>query len=104
MYDQIIDNSTRLLCSSFIIASLQAEQGIMIFTRDPEKPFQDYDFQAMVFFDRKLNVYFEDKAMYEETMDLLRFHCPEPSCEMISQDGWKQLKSHVKNVHKLMLW
>ncbi|KAG0367774.1 hypothetical protein BC939DRAFT_407744 [Gamsiella multidivaricata] len=84
-------------------AYCKADQGIMIFTRDPEKAFQDYDLKQMAYFDRKLNVYFEDQEMYEDTMVLLRFNCPDPTCEVACPDGWNQLKSHVKKVHKLML-
>ncbi|KAI8603045.1 hypothetical protein EDD21DRAFT_370149 [Dissophora ornata] len=84
-------------------AYCKADQGVMIFTRDAEKPFQEYDLKAMAFFDRKLNVYFEDQEMYEDTMVLLRFNCPDPDCEVACPDGWNQLKSHVKKVHKLML-
>jgi len=76
----------------------------MIFTRDAEKPFQEYLLPSMAYFDRKLNVYFEDQEMYEDTMVLLRFNCPDPTCEVACPDGWNQLKSHVKKVHKLMLW
>ncbi|KAF9357685.1 hypothetical protein BGX34_009271 [Mortierella sp. NVP85] len=81
----------------------KAEQSIMLFTRDPEKPFQDYDLKSMAYYDRKLNVYFEDQEMYEDTMVILRFNCPDPSCDVACPEGWKQLKTHVKNVHKLML-
>ncbi|KAG0236246.1 hypothetical protein BGW42_003891 [Actinomortierella wolfii] len=84
-------------------AYCKADQTIMIFTRDPEKAFQDYDVKQMAFFDRKLNIYFEDQEMYEDTMVLLRFNCPDPTCEVYCPDGWNQLKSHVKKVHKLML-
>ena len=83
---------------------LQAEQSVMLFTRDPEKPFQDYDLKSMAYYDRKLNIYFEDQEMYEDTMVILRFNCPDPSCDVACPEGWKQLKTHVKNVHKLMLW
>ncbi|KAF9275276.1 hypothetical protein BGZ68_010914 [Mortierella alpina] len=84
-------------------AYCKADQGIVIFSRDAEKPFQDYDLKAMAYFDRKLNVYFEDQEMYEDTMVLLRFNCPDPTCEVACPDGWNQLKSHVKKVHKLTL-
>ncbi|KAF9425296.1 hypothetical protein BGZ76_003328 [Entomortierella beljakovae] len=84
-------------------AFCKADQGIMIFTRDSEKLFQDYDLKTMAFFDRKLNIYFEDQEMYEDTMVLLRFNCPDPTCEVACPDGWNQLKSHVKKQHKLML-
>ncbi|KAG9319080.1 hypothetical protein KVV02_003763, partial [Mortierella alpina] len=57
----------------------------------------------MAYFDRKLNVYFEDQEMYEDTMVLLRFNCPDPTCEVACPDGWNQLKSHVKKTHKLTL-
>ncbi|KAF9111441.1 hypothetical protein BGX27_004921 [Mortierella sp. AM989] len=84
-------------------AYCKADQGIMIFTRNAEKQFQDYDLKSMAFFDRKLNIYFEDQEMYEDTMVLLRFNCPDPTCEVACPDGWNQLKSHVKKIHKLML-
>ncbi|KAF9198283.1 hypothetical protein BGZ49_000926 [Haplosporangium sp. Z 27] len=84
-------------------AYCKADQGVMIFTRDSEKPFQDYNLKAMAYFDRKLNIYFEDQEMYEDTMVLLRFNCPDPTCEVACPDGWNQLKSHVKKVHKLVL-
>ncbi|KAF9961621.1 hypothetical protein BGZ72_002712 [Mortierella alpina] len=84
-------------------AYCKADQGIVIFSRDAEKPFQDYDLKAMAYFDRKLNVYFEDQEMYEDTMVLLRFNCPDPTCEVACPDGWNQLKSHVKKAHKLTL-
>ncbi|KAG0265954.1 hypothetical protein DFQ27_000262 [Actinomortierella ambigua] len=84
-------------------AYCKADQTIMIFTRDPEKAFQDYDVKQMAYFDRKLNIYFEDQEMYEDTMVLLRFNCPDPTCEVYCPDGWNQLKSHVKKVHKLLL-
>ncbi|KAF9582459.1 hypothetical protein BGW38_000187 [Lunasporangiospora selenospora] len=84
-------------------AYCKADQGIVLFTRDPEKPFEDYDLKSMAYFDRKLNLYFEDQEMYEDTMVLLRFNCPDPTCEVACPDGWNQLKSHVKKVHKLLL-
>ncbi|KAG0208355.1 hypothetical protein BGX28_000649 [Mortierella sp. GBA30] len=84
-------------------AYCKADQGIMIFTRDAERPFQEYDLKTMAYFDRKLNVYFEDQEMYEDTMVLLRFNCPDPTCEVACPDGWNQLKSHVKKAHKLVL-
>ncbi|KAF9934743.1 hypothetical protein FBU30_000601 [Linnemannia zychae] len=84
-------------------AYCKADQGVMIFTRNPDKPFQDYNLKSMAFYDRKLNIYFEDQEMYEDTMVLLRFNCPDPTCEVACPEGWNQLKSHVKKVHKLML-
>ncbi|KAH7044104.1 hypothetical protein BKA57DRAFT_468677 [Linnemannia elongata] len=84
-------------------AYCKADQGVMIFTRHPEKAFQDYNLKSMAYYDRKLNIYFEDQEMYEDTMVLLRFNCPDPTCEVACPEGWNQLKSHVKKVHKLML-
>ncbi|KAF9119723.1 hypothetical protein BGW39_011966 [Mortierella sp. 14UC] len=84
-------------------AYCKADQGVMIFSRHPEKAFQDYNLKSMAYYDRKLNIYFEDQEMYEDTMVLLRFNCPDPTCEVACPEGWNQLKSHVKKVHKLML-
>ena len=103
---RVVINQKLVRIFSFVVTTSQkkADQGVMIFTRDAEKAFQDYNLQSMAYFDRKLNIYFEDQEMYEDTMVLLRFNCPDPTCEVACPDGWNQLKSHVKKVHKLMLW
>jgi hypothetical protein len=40
----------------------------------------------------------------EETMILLRFNCPEPTCDYIAAAGWGDLKLHARGVHGRQMW
>ncbi|CAG8468120.1 17381_t:CDS:2 [Acaulospora colombiana] len=75
------------------------EQEKVIFTRDPEKPFQDYKDADIPYIDKKLNVFCEDLEIYEDIGILLSFNCPEINCEE-RFNGWFDLKRHVKREHK----
>lgn len=39
----------------------------------------------------------------EETLILLRFNCPDPSCDYIGA-GWGDLKLHIRGVHDRVMW
>ena len=39
----------------------------------------------------------------EETLILLRFNCPEPSCDYTGT-GWGDLKLHVRAMHGRVIW
>lgn len=41
--------------------------------------------------------------MMEETLILLRFNCPDSSCDFIGS-GWNDLKLHVRGTHGRMIW
>lgn len=41
--------------------------------------------------------------MMEETLILLRFNCPDGSCDYIA-GGWSDLKLHVRGAHGNLMW
>ncbi|KAM0787208.1 hypothetical protein ACM66B_006447 [Microbotryomycetes sp. NB124-2] len=70
----------------------------VIFTQDAEKVFSDYAPQSLPFSDSKLGISFETRDQLEDSISLLRFNCPEPTCEDVRQ-SWPDLKRHVKAAH-----
>ncbi|KAJ1566915.1 hypothetical protein HK405_007930 [Cladochytrium tenue] len=70
----------------------------VVFTRDHQKPFSDYDLRAMRV-DKKLSIFFETPEVYDDVMILLRFNCPDPNCDVACPDGWPELKRHVQHEH-----
>ncbi|KAI9029095.1 hypothetical protein CLU79DRAFT_527965 [Phycomyces nitens] len=83
-------------------AYCKAEQNIVIFTHDPEKPFSSYTAKDTPFVDKTYDIYFEDEIMYKDTMVLLDYNCPESTCTKKFND-YPQLKQHVEFVHGRML-
>ncbi|KAI8897057.1 hypothetical protein BC833DRAFT_527513 [Globomyces pollinis-pini] len=53
--------------------------------------------------DKKLGIYFQTPVMYDETMVLLSFNCPDPECSTVCGGGWADLTNHVKKAHKSLL-
>lgn len=41
--------------------------------------------------------------MMEETLILLRFNCPDGSCDYIAS-GWSDLRLHVRGAHGTLMW
>lgn len=41
--------------------------------------------------------------MFTETMSLLLFNCPEPSCSVVCSGGWQDLRNHIKKTHSGLL-
>ncbi|KAL6301834.1 hypothetical protein BKA93DRAFT_447316 [Sparassis latifolia] len=74
----------------------------VIFTTSPDAPWASYTPDLIPFRDPKLSISFETQEMMEETLILLRFNCPDPSCDYVG-NGWSDLRLHVRAVHgKLM--
>ncbi|KAG2173504.1 hypothetical protein INT44_007095 [Umbelopsis vinacea] len=84
-------------------AYCKTEQKKVVFTKDPVKLFQDYTKADTPLIDKHLNIRFEDQQIFQDSMILLQFNCPEPSCEVACAGGWPELKRHVKKEHDLLL-
>jgi len=84
-------------------AYCKTEQKTVIFTKDPEKPYQDYTKASTPLIDKHLNIRFEDQQIFQDSMILLQFNCPEPTCDVACAGGWSELKRHVKKEHDLLL-
>ena len=87
-----------------LISVIQTKQEVVIFTKDAYKPFQDYTPEDTPFVDKELGARFEDKQIQQDTMLLLQYNCPDPDCNVACDNGWSELKRHVKKAHDRMLW
>lgn len=76
----------------------QAEAKKVVFTNDSEKPYEDYKRDDTPFYDKKYGIRFETQDMYNDTMVLLQYNCPEQDCEE-AFESWNELKRHVKQAH-----
>ncbi|KAG2171561.1 hypothetical protein INT43_008287, partial [Umbelopsis isabellina] len=84
-------------------AYCKTEQKSVIFTKDPKKLFQEYTQDDTPLVDKHLNIRFEDQQTFQDSMILLQFNCPEPTCEVNCPGGWSELKRHVKKEHERLL-
>ncbi|KAF7727759.1 hypothetical protein EC973_007218 [Apophysomyces ossiformis] len=80
----------------------KTEQSTVIFTKDTEKSFMDYDTEHMLA-DKALDARFETKQIYKEAVRILQYNCPIPGCLEVCDQGWSELKVHIKKSHDLLL-
>lgn len=76
----------------------QTEAPHVIFTDDTAKRYEDFnaaDFQEI---DEVLGIQYEQKEIHNDTVLLLRYNCPDASCD-IACWGWPDLHRHVKGAH-----
>ncbi|CAL8579789.1 hypothetical protein XPA_005520 [Xanthoria parietina] len=88
----------RALYKTRACAHCRAEAHHVIFTDDPAKRYQEFvdsDFQET---DEVLGIRYEQKEIHNDTILLLRYNCPDPSCD-IACWGWPDLHRHVKGAH-----
>lgn len=76
----------------------QTNADTVIFTDDPEKKFGDYNDADFSMKDASLGINYEKQEIFEDTVLLLRYNCPDPSCDVACL-GWSDLHRHVKSVH-----
>lgn len=75
----------------------------MIFTTSPNAKFASFTPKDIPYKDSKLSIFFETQEMMEESLILLRFNCPDGSCDYIGS-GWEDLKLHVRAIHGHLMW
>ena len=78
--------------------SPQTESQLVIFTDDSTKRYEDFveaDFEES---DETLGIKYEKKDIYADTLLLLRYNCPDATCD-IACWGWPDLHRHVKSTH-----
>ncbi|KAL8814715.1 MAG: hypothetical protein Q9223_006083 [Gallowayella weberi] len=81
-----------------IEGDVETEAPHVIFTDDPAKRYEsfvDADFQEI---DEVLGIKYEQKEIHSDTILLLRYNCPDASCD-IACWGWPDLHRHVKGAH-----
>ncbi|ORY06797.1 hypothetical protein K493DRAFT_251512 [Basidiobolus meristosporus CBS 931.73] len=77
----------------------KAELDSVVFTKDPETPFEAFTLAELPARDEKTSVYFHSQDLCDETLIILRYNCPDSSCDFHSENGWRGLKEHVRTVH-----
>lgn len=80
----------------------KAEATRVIFTTNPTKGFGEFTPDELPYMDEKLAIYFETEQAYNDTISLLRFHCPHTQCDTLCS-GWADLKAHAKREHTRLL-
>ncbi|KAI0683337.1 hypothetical protein BC835DRAFT_1423394 [Cytidiella melzeri] len=73
-------------------------QQSVVFTSSPDAPWSSYTPDAIPYKDGKLSIFFETQEMMEDSLVLLRFNCPESTCDYIG-NGWSDLKLHTRATH-----
>lgn len=96
--------NTALYFSSFSFLQIKTELSSVVFTPSPTSPFESFNLAQLENVDQRLSIHFENKEVYDDTMILLRFNCPDSSCDVYCPEGWAELKRHVKSVHGKVLW
>lgn len=71
----------------------------MIFTDDATKRFEDFENSDFDRTDETLGIKFEKQEIFDDTVLLLRYNCPDPECESACR-GWPDLHRHVWTTHK----
>ncbi|KAI9511097.1 hypothetical protein F5148DRAFT_1173692 [Russula earlei] len=74
-------------------------QPTVMFTVSADAPFLSYAPENVPYRDEKLAISFETEEMMQDSLILLRFNCPDPSCDYIAT-GWNDLELHVRGAHK----
>ena len=92
----------RALYKARACAHCRTEAKFVIFTDDITKRYEDFvesDFQET---DEVLGIKYEQKDIHSDTILLLRYNCPDESCDIACR-GWPDLHRHVRNVHHKVL-
>ncbi|KAI8817933.1 uncharacterized protein EV422DRAFT_570086 [Fimicolochytrium jonesii] len=84
-------------------ALCKTELHDVVYTKNPDALFQDFNLRKMPAYDHRLRIYFESSEIQEDVMILLRFNCPDPSCDVSCTGGWGELKEHVKKGHGMLM-
>ncbi|KAH6896044.1 hypothetical protein B0T10DRAFT_231066 [Thelonectria olida] len=80
-------------------AHCRTPADFVIFTDDPEKRFEDYTNKEITTTDSNIGIKYTNEDIVGDTVLLLRYNCPEPSCDFAGL-GWPDLHRHVKSAHK----
>ncbi|KAI4156113.1 MAG: hypothetical protein LQ340_000543 [Diploschistes diacapsis] len=80
----------------------QTEAKYVIFTDDSAKRFEDFVDADIERTDDTLGIKYEKQEIYGDTVLLLQYNCPDPSCDMACR-GWPDLHRHVRHAHHKMM-
>ncbi|CUS14537.1 unnamed protein product [Tuber aestivum] len=93
----------RALYKNKACAHCRTESEWVIFSNTESKKFQEFNDEEIVDRNDALGVKFENQTILDETTLLLRYNCPDSSCDHACR-GWVDLHRHVRAAHKRVLW
>ncbi|KAK2754232.1 hypothetical protein FQN54_007111 [Arachnomyces sp. PD_36] len=88
----------RALYKAKTCAHCRTESNFVIFTDDPARKFEDFSESDFVRSDDNLGIKYERDEIFEDTVLLLRYNCPDEDCDVACL-GWPDLHRHVKSKH-----
>ncbi|EAS27366.3 C2H2 finger domain-containing protein [Coccidioides immitis RS] len=79
-------------------AHCRTESSFVIFTNERAKRFEEFTDRDFIRTDDNLGVKYETQEIFEDTVLLLRYNCPDKDCAVACL-GWPDLHRHVKSKH-----
>ncbi|OAX82909.1 hypothetical protein ACJ72_02734 [Emergomyces africanus] len=92
----------RALYKTKACAHCRTEWPFVIFTDDPVKKFEDFRDNDFIRTDDNLGIKYETNDIFEDTVLLLRYNCPDNECDVACL-GWPDLHRHVKAQHQKVM-
>ncbi|KAJ5648718.1 hypothetical protein N7490_005090 [Penicillium lividum] len=92
----------RALYKNKACAHCRTESSFVIFTDDPVRRFEDFEQKDFARKDDNLGVFYENDEIFEDTVLLLRYNCPDEDCDVACL-GWPDLHRHVKSKHSKVM-
>lgn len=86
-----------------LLLLLQTESAFVVFTDDPAKRFEEFTDADFSRTDANLGIKYENDEIFEDTVLLLRYNCPDRTCDVACL-GWPDLHRHVKSKHGKVMW
>ncbi|KAI9796300.1 MAG: hypothetical protein M1833_006385 [Piccolia ochrophora] len=88
----------RALYKTKACAHCRTNADFVTFTDDASKRYEDFKDQDFSRIDESLGIKYERPEIFDDTVLLLRYNCPDSSCDVACR-GWPDLHRHVKAVH-----
>ncbi|GAB1211541.1 hypothetical protein ATERTT37_000664 [Aspergillus terreus] len=88
----------RALYKNKACAHCRTEANYVIFTDNHAKRFEEFTENDFSRKDDNLGIKYENDDIFEDTVLLLRYNCPERNCDVACL-GWPDLHRHVKSKH-----
>ncbi|KAL2815621.1 hypothetical protein BDW59DRAFT_166689 [Aspergillus cavernicola] len=92
----------RALYKNKACAHCRTEASYVIFTDDPAKRYEDFEDTDFSQKDDNLGIKYEQDEIFEDTVLLLRYNCPDRDCDVACL-GWPDLHRHVKSKHSKVM-
>ncbi|RMX88329.1 hypothetical protein D0869_01698 [Hortaea werneckii] len=89
----------RALYKTKACAHCRTEAATVVFTDEGEKKYDEYKESDFFRTDGNLGIAYEKPEIFEDTVLLLRYNCPDATCDAACL-GWPDLHRHVRSAHQ----